>query len=257
MRLATAAAALLLAGPALAQRTLTPPPPPPRPGASLPVPPPPPPAPEPEKATPPPAEPIGAPPPAPATATAASEEAHRQASAPPSRSGDPGVDPLLGLQLDGGFPDGFGASLVYRPIWFARFQGGLTYNLLGFGLRAGATAVPFHFIFTPTLSAEYGHAFDADAGALAGRFGKLSAAEKAVLKRVGYDWLSVQVGLETGSPRRFAWFVKAGLAWVWTGVHGVQEALDAQGGSVRMTSTDPKIRVVTPAVNAGFYLFFW
>jgi len=256
MRLATAAAVLLLAGPALAQRTLTPPPPPPRPGGSLPVPPPPPPAPEPEKPVTPPAEPIGAPSLPPATATAASEDAHRQASAPTSR-GDPDADPILGLQADGGFPDGFGASLVYRPIWFARFQGGVTYNLLGIGLRAGATAVPFHFIFTPTLSAEYGHAFEADAGALAGRFGKLSAAEKSVLKRVGYDWLSVQLGLETGSPRRFAWFVKAGLAWVWTGVHGVQEALDAQGGSPRLTSTDPKIRVVTPAVNAGFYLYFW
>jgi hypothetical protein len=150
-----------------------------------------------------------------------------------------------------------GASLLYRPIWFARLQGGATYNFLGPGLRAGVTAIPFHFLFTPTLSAEYGHAFEADAGALASKLGKLSGTEKALLRRVGYDWLSVQAGLETGSPRRFAWFFRAGLSWVWTGVRDLQGAVNAQGGNGLFTSTDPKIRVVTPAVNAGLYLFFW
>ena len=255
MRLAATAAALLLAGPALAQQSLTPPPPPPRPAAALPLPPPPPPAPEPATAPPARAEeaaPIAPPPPAPATATAATEAERVRASAP----ADDG-DPVLGVQVDGGFPDGIGASLVYRPIWFARFHGGPTYNFIGYGLRAGVTAIPFHFIFTPTISAEYGHAFEADAGALASKFGKLSDTEKVLLKRVGYDWVSVQAGLETGSPRRFAWFFRAGLSWVWTGVHDFQAAVAGQTGATRFTSTDPKIRVVTPAVNAGFYLFFW
>jgi len=250
MKLAATVAALLLAGPALAQQTLTPPPPPPRPAAALPIPPPPPPAPEPvPPATAPRAVPL---PPPPAPANAAGEAARAKGSAP----ADDG-DPVLGVQVDGGFPDGIGASLVYRPIWFARFHGGPTYNFIGYGLRAGVTAVPFHFVFTPTVSAEYGHAFEADAGALASKFGTLTDTEKTLLKRVGYDWVSVQAGLETGSPRRFAWFFRAGLSWVWTGVHDFQAAVAGQTGATRFTSTDPKIRVVTPAVNAGFYLFFW
>jgi hypothetical protein len=135
-----------------------------------------------------------------------------------------------------------------------RMHAGATYNFLGPGLRAGATVVPFHFPIVPTLSLEYGHAFEADAGPLVSRFGKLSASERTLLKRVGYDTLAAQVGIETGSPRSFAWFVRAGVAWVWVGVPNFDQAVQQQNPS--MQSSSPKIRVTVPAVNVGFYLYF-
>lgn len=156
--------------------------------------------------------------------------------------------------LDGGFPGGLGVSLLVRPTWFVRGHAGATYNLLGPGLRIGATLVPFQSPIVPAVSLEYGHAFEANAGALASKFGTLTPLEKTLLRRVGYDYLSLQVGIETGSQRRFAWFLRAGLGWVWTRVRDFNQAVQSQ--NPLLESTDPKIRVVVPAVNTGFYLFF-
>lgn len=235
---------LLLAPAASAAQDAPPAPPAPRTRGELTPPPPPRPGPgslEPAPAGEPPAAPRADPPPA----AGATEEAKR-----------PGGDrvPLLGLMLDGGFPDGFGASLLVRPVQPLRLHAGATYNLLGPGLRVGAAVVPFHFPIVPTGSIEYGHTFEADAGALAGKFGHLTSLEKDLLKRVGYDYLSVQLGVETGSQRSFAWFVRGGFAWVWAKIPGFAEAV--QGQNPQFTSTTPKIRVTVPAVNTGFYLFF-
>ena len=49
---------------------------------------------------------------------------------------------MFGLLLDGGFPDGVGLSAVARPLRVVRADAGLSYNVLGFGLRAGATLLP-------------------------------------------------------------------------------------------------------------------
>lgn len=157
--------------------------------------------------------------------------------------------------LDAGFPDGIGASAVARPIWFTRFYAGPTYNFIAPGLRLGGTVVPFHLVLTPTFTAEYGHAFRGNASKLVATLGTLDAAEKKVLGDVGYDYLSLQVGIETGSPRTFAWFVRAGLGWVWTRAHDFQAA--ARMKNPTLTSTEPKIRVTVPTISAGVYLFVW
>lgn len=256
-----ALALVLLLGVAQAQSpsTLTPPPPPPPPPPDLPVPPPPPPAPE---ATPAPgaAHPERSEALSPAKGRAESKEtpaAPPASPAPtPSSPSSPGhEDPLLGIMADLGFPDGLGASLVYRPIWFTRLYGGPTYNFIAPGLRLGATLVPFHFAVTPTLSAEYGHAFDGDAGRLVSRFGTLDPAEKVALEKVGYDYLSIQLGIETGSPRTFAWFLRLGVAWLFVGAHHFDQA--AQIKDPRLTSANPRIRAAVPTLSTGVYLFVW
>jgi len=239
--------ALLTASPARGQQSLSPPPPPPRPGAGLPVPPPPPPASEPAPPEPAPAPPPAVAPPPPVRAEAAPAE-------PKRGGGDEAA--AFGVMLDGGFPDGLGASLLYRPLWFARLHAGATYNFMGPGLRAGATVLPFQFFLTPTLSAEYGHTFDADASKLVSTFSKLTPSEKILLRSVGYDYLSVQLGLETGSPRTFAWFTRVGLSWVWPRFSDIQAAARAQSANITSVSR-PKVRVVTPSFSAGVYLFVW
>jgi hypothetical protein len=156
---------------------------------------------------------------------------------------------------DGGFPDGIGVSLVYRPIPYTRLYAGPTYNFLAPGLRLGGTLVPFDFFITPTLTAEYGHAFDGNAGKLVSRFGTLDPAEKVLLRKVGYDYLSLQLGIETGSPRTFAWFFRAGVAWLFVRVHDFEEA--AQIKDPRLTSTSPRVRAAVPTFSTGVYLFVW
>jgi hypothetical protein len=256
---------VLLSAPALALAQLSPPPPPPRPPSEL-TPPPPPPRPATSTSTATATPTPTATPTATSTSTSTATSTTTAAKLPlststPADDGNGGGrsdgPPLLGLMVDGGFPDGIGASVLVRPIWFARFQAGATYNLLGPGIRAGVTLVPFHFPIVPTASFEYGHAFQADAGRLAGLFGKLSATEKTLLKKVGYDYLSLQAGLETGSQTGFAWFVRAGVSWVWTRARNFQEAVQPTvPAGVTVTSTDPKIRVLTPSINTGFNLYF-
>jgi hypothetical protein len=246
-----ALALVLVFGVAAAQSppALTEAPAPPRP-SELSPPPPPPPAPEPVGAA------IATPTSGPAGPAARGGALGLANGRAESKEGSSGSDlPLLGVMLDAGFPDGIGASAVARPIWFTRFYAGPTYNFIAPGLRLGGTLVPFHFFLTPTFTAEYGHAFRGNASKLVASFGKLDAAEKKVLGDVGYDYLSLQVGIETGSPRTFAWFVRAGLGWVWTRVHGFQAA--AQTKNPTLTTTDPKIRLAVPTISAGVYLFVW
>jgi hypothetical protein len=157
--------------------------------------------------------------------------------------------------VDLGFPDGIGLSLVYRPVQYTRLYAGPTYNLLAPGLRVGGTLVPFHFYLTPTLTGEYGHAFPGDAGKLVAKFGNLDPSERLLLRKLGYDYLSLQLGLETGSPRTFAWFLRAGLAWLFVDVRNFEQA--AQMKDPRLTSSRPRIRAAVPTVSTGIYLFVW
>ena len=60
-------------------------------------------------------------------------------------------------------PGGAGATLLYRPWWWLRFNGGLAYDVVGFGYRGGVSLAPGHGVVTPTLN------FDAGPGRLAGR----------------------------------------------------------------------------------------
>ena len=66
---------------------------------------------------------------------------------------------LLGLQLDGGVPDGGVVSLVVRPLKWVRADAGLAYNYLSTGARGGITLVPFHWAVVPTLRLEAGRFF--------------------------------------------------------------------------------------------------
>ena len=166
--------------------------------------------------------------------------------------------PILGLLLDGGFPDGLAVSALYRPWLPIRLDAGLTYNLIGFGVRGGATLVPFRFGIAPLLRGELGHTFDGDASGLVGHFSTLTPTEQTLLKSVSYDYASVQLGLEIGSSDRMVFFVRGGLAWFWTTVQHFQSAAQANaGGGTVIEAQDPKVRGTVPTASLGFLLFFW
>lgn len=163
--------------------------------------------------------------------------------------------PILGLTLDGGFPDGFALSALYRPLRPLRLDAGVTYNTIGFGLRGGATFVPFRSAVAPILRAEYGHTFDGDATGLVGRFTTLTPAERILLRSVSYDYASVQLGLEIGASDRLVFFLRGGLAWFWTTVRNFQAAAQISNPSAS-DALDPKVRGYAPTATLGLLFYF-
>jgi hypothetical protein len=162
--------------------------------------------------------------------------------------------PVFGLLLDGSFPDGVGLSAVARPWRALRADAGLTYNVLGFGVRAGATLLPLPWPVAPLLRAEIGHAFESDASGLASSFG-VRTSESLLLKAVSYDYASLQVGLQLGRADRFALVVQGGLAWFRGPVKNFQAAVHAANPGSTLEVTDPIVSGSVPCASIGLVFF--
>jgi hypothetical protein len=60
-----------------------------------------------------------------------------------------------------------------------------------------------------------------------------------------------------GSQRGFSFFLRGGLAYVWTTIHGAAQSIrDAGGTNNVVTVADPRLRAVIPTVKLGFLYFF-
>jgi hypothetical protein len=165
--------------------------------------------------------------------------------------------PILGLTLDGGFPDGLALSALYRPVRPLRLDAGLTYNMIGFGLRGGVTFVPFRSAIAPVLRGELGHTFNGDATGLVGHFTTLTPAEQILLRSVSYDYASVQLGLEIGASDRLVFFARGGLAWFWTTVQNFQAAAQSPVNSGVSAASDPNVHGTVPTATLGLLFYFW
>jgi hypothetical protein len=150
------------------------------------------------------------------------------------------------------------AALIVRPIPWLRLTAGPAWNYLGWGLQVGAGWTPIRWAVSPTLSLDYGHYFDADASKLAHRFGDKNTDFEPLLKRVGYDYLSAQVGLELGSQRGVSFFLRGGLSYLATTLHGTSRSTGGSSGSSgsQVQVTDPSIRAVIPSAKLGFLISF-
>ncbi len=177
--------------------------------------------------------------------------AARDASRPPEDR-----PPVLGLSLDGGFPDGVAISALFRPVRPLRLDGGITYNLIGFGLRGGLTFVPFRSAVAPVLRGEFGHTFQGDATGLVGHFTTLTPGEQLVLRDVSYDYASVQLGLELGASDRLVFFARGGLAWFWTTARNFQAAARLDNPNVS-EAADPNVHGTVPTATLGLLFYFW
>jgi hypothetical protein len=162
-----------------------------------------------------------------------------------------------GLLLDGGLPELVGASLLYRPLPWLRFNAGLATNTAGLAVRAGV-GVAFYFPITPSLNLDVGHYFPADYRPLAQRLG-MSAADETValaLQDISYDFASATVGLELGSPRHFSFFVRAGISY-WSFNVGQSEALLRAALQDQGLTADPvQLRFTSPSAKVGFLIYF-
>ncbi|HTP29923.1 MAG TPA: hypothetical protein VMK12_30235 [Anaeromyxobacteraceae bacterium] len=172
----------------------------------------------------------------------------------PLREGGP---PILGLALDAGFPDGAVVSALFRPWRPIRLEVGASYNLIGFGVRGGATFVPFPLAVAPILRVEGGHTFNGDVSGLASHFGNLSSIERTLLQNVSYDYVSVQLGLELGASDRFVFFVRGGFNWFFSSVHNFESAIQAANPGISIQAQDAKIHGVAPCATVGVLFYIW
>jgi hypothetical protein len=165
----------------------------------------------------------------------------------------------LGLQLDAGFPDGAGVSLLYRPWFFLRLGAGGSYNLASSGIRGSVTLAPSPYFFTPTLTLEAGRMFRGDAR---GRFrqfggGELDPAADVLLSAVSYDYHTVALGFELGWQRRMVYFVHFGVTYLSATLNDFARAIRAQNPDMRVEAKDPTVSFSAPHVKTGFNFYFW
>ena len=181
------------------------------------------------------------------------------AQEPPQPAAEP--FPRLGLSAAAGVPDGAVVSAVYRPLDFLRLSAGASWNYFGFGVQGGVGLAPFHLAIDPTLNVEVGHYFDADMRWVADQSAGVPTELRPLLEKVGYNYANAQLGIEIGSARRFVFFVRAGLSYFWTTIHGVSQVTNSyttssgpQTAVVRIQ--DPELRATLPSVKLGvlFYL---
>jgi hypothetical protein len=166
----------------------------------------------------------------------------------------------IGLMMDAGLPDGFTASLVYRPASWVRTELGGGYNLISPGVRAGATLVPFGW--GPSATLEAGHYFDGNANNLARKFAGSDFKDSALLERVGYDYANGHLGFEIGM-RRMTFYIHGGMSYLHGKVHNadsvVQEhagSLLGQGSTVTVKG-DPVVRAFVPSAQMGVIVYRW
>lgn len=181
------------------------------------------------------------------------------APAPKKAIEPPSGDTVIGLGIDAGFPGGGGLSLLVRPLWWLRFNGGLAYNYVGLGYRGGISLAPCFCAVTPTLNLDAGHYVNGD-------WTKVSNVTDpnahALLSHVSYTFATAQLGLELGSQRWFNFYLRGGLAYFETGFSGSDLTSLAQGKIASDPSTtykvgDGKLKSVAPCVSLGFNIFVY
>jgi hypothetical protein len=196
---------------------------------------------------------------APQAAEAAEPPAAAPAAGPAPTAPAAGEErpPILGVQLAFGAPDGLVLGAAYRPWTFLRLNGGVAWNYLGFGVQGGATLLPIHFAITPTLTGEVGYYFPADYASRIERWtGTLSPEVRPLLEHIGYTYLSTQLGVEFGGADSFVFFLRFGVAWIFTSANGPVTSTSGSGSTTYVIQ-GVEARVAVPTVNLGFVVYVW
>ena len=164
----------------------------------------------------------------------------------------------LGFQIDAGAPGLGGVTVLFRPWWWMRFNAGLAYDYVGYGVRGGVSFVPWHFVITPSLNLDYGHYLSGDASRFSSNAGP---AERDLLKNATYDFATAQIGLELGSQRWFSFYVRGGFAYVTASAKGTQLSALANeksnDPSLQFSMADASARAVIPCASLGFLFYVY
>jgi hypothetical protein len=165
---------------------------------------------------------------------------------------------IFGIGIDGGAPGGAGFTLLVRPLWWLRLNGGVAYNVAGLGYRGGITLSPGDWAVTPTLNIDAGRY-------LSGDYNKVVTTTdpnvRSLLSKTTYTFATAQVGLEFGSQRRFAFYVRGGLTYLISTLPGAEVTAIAQGNTGDPNNTfrlaDTKFSALVPCASLGFNIFIY
>jgi hypothetical protein len=163
-----------------------------------------------------------------------------------------GADPMLGVTVDAGVPDGAAASIVIRPVSRIRLHGGMTHNAVSAGVRGGITLSALRRWFSPTLSFDYGRYGEGDANPVIQKVSGDSMFHSAMLEQIGYRYANAHVGLEFGR-KRATFYLHAGASRVTGTLHNLSQTGD--GVSVTFTE-DPRVAITTVSARIGLVLYF-
>lgn len=168
----------------------------------------------------------------------------------------PGALPLLGLALGGGFPDLVTASLMFRPIEAIRFFAGPSWGYVSWGAQGGIVIAPWNGWATPTLSFEGGMLFGTNLSFLVKDSSGTgaSAGLKPLLRRIDYQYVAADLGIELGSPRGLAFVVRLGLSYVTVKANGTATYTSDNG--TRVTLSNPAVHATLPSLKIGLQYWF-
>ncbi|MGE0400872.1 MAG: hypothetical protein AB7T06_29445 [Kofleriaceae bacterium] len=155
------------------------------------------------------------------------------------------ADPLFGVSTDVGVPDGAMASVVVRPLSFARVHAGAGYNAISTGYRAGVT-LSLPTWLSPTASFSYGVYPEGDANPIARRISGDPSMHNPMLEKVGYQFADGYLGLQFGR-RRVAFQIEAG----YSRIEGKVRNLDMMSGD------EPSDSQTTVAINQDPNVVVW
>jgi hypothetical protein len=162
------------------------------------------------------------------------------------------AEPMLGVTVDAGVPDGAGASFVIRPVSRVRLHGGVTHNAVSAGARGGITVAPFKSWFTPTVSFDYGVYAEGDANPVVQKISGDSMFHSAMLERVGYHYANAHLGLEFGR-KRATFYLHAGISRVSGQLHNLSETGDS--ATTVTFSEDPAFTATTVSARIGLVIY--
>ncbi len=163
----------------------------------------------------------------------------------------------LGLGIDLGAPDGGGLTVLFRPWWWLRLNGGFAYNVIGAGIRGGLSLAPVQWGVTPTLSFDFGHYFSGDVNKFVTTSNPF---EQALLSSAAYNFWSLQAGLEFGSQQSFVFYLRGGIAHISAQLSGQDVTNYIQsntGGTDRQVWGDLNFNALIPCISLGFLIFVY
>lgn len=157
-----------------------------------------------------------------------------------------------------GVPDGATASLVVAPLEILRLGAGVGHNGISTGVQGQLVLAPLPTRVHPTLTLGAGHFPAGDATPLARRLSKDPTLSSALLEEVGYDYATLQLGLELGR-RRVSFTVHAGATMVRGPVRGLDAELSSRArdpGAAQLTLTsDPRATLWAASFRIGLLVY--
>lgn len=176
------------------------------------------------------------------------------APAPPRGAGLRRPLPLLGVSLGGGFPDLVNANLLVRPVPWLRLYAGPCWSYVSWGVQGGVVLAPWSFVVTPTLSLQAGKLFGTSLRRFVRSDSQSAQDIKPLLGDVDFQYLAGDLGLEIGSPRGLAFYLRLGLSFVELRANGTTTHTSSDG--TRVTLRDPSLGAWMPSANLGLQYWF-